>query len=304
MLAKIALESEQFSVYVDAIRNSGGEVALLNSDVRALIWTDYSDPEGLKQVLDQNPQLVWVQLPFAGVDAFAHLLDYSVIFTSAKRAYAEPVAEHALALALALGRAIPERVQTKSWGRKFAASLYDENILIIGGGGIAEKLTNLLEPFRAKVTVLRNRTGKPFQGNAIISGISDFESHLPQAKFIFITCALTNKTRYLFNEKAFLKMRSDSYLINVARGEIIDQTALRNALERKLIAGAAIDVTYPEPLPDGHELWNVPNLLITPHTADTPELVTQLFAERISVNVGAWIKGKPLIGKVDPILGY
>ena len=84
MLAKIALEPEQFPVYVDAIRNSGGEVALLNSDVRALIWTDYSDPEGLKQVLDQNPQLEWVQLPFAGVDAFAHLLVCVGLVDSAK----------------------------------------------------------------------------------------------------------------------------------------------------------------------------------------------------------------------------
>ena len=304
MKVKIALQPEQFSDYVYAIEKSGGVVAPLNSDVHALIWTDYADPDGLKTALDQNPQLEWVQLPFAGVDAFAHLLNHPVLFTSAKRAYAEPVAEHALALALALGRTIPERVQTKSWGRKFAASLYDEDILIIGGGGIAEKLTHLLEPFRAKVTVLRNRTEKPFQGNAIISGISDFESHLPQAKFIFITCALTNQTRFLFNERAFSIMRSDSYLINVARGEIIDQTALCKALERKLIAGVAIDVTYPEPLPDGHELWNVPNLLITPHTADTPELVTQLFAERLRVNVSAWINGKPLTGEVDPDLGY
>ena len=304
MHVKIALEPEQSSVYVDAIEKSGGVVAPLNSDVHALIWTDYADPEGLKTALDQNPQLKWVQLPFAGVDAFAHLLNYPVLFTSAKRAYAEPVAEHALALALALGRTIPERVTAKSWGRKFAASLYDENILIIGGGGIAEKLTHLLEPFRAKVTVLRNRTDQPFNGSVEIHGIPEFNSLLPKAKFIFITCALTDQTRHLFNERAFSTMRSDSYLINVARGEIIDQTALRNALEQKLIAGAAIDVTYPEPLPDDHELWSVPNLLITPHTADTPELVTHLFAERLRINVGAWINGKPLTGEVEPVLGY
>jgi len=304
MHVKIALEPEQSSVYVDAIEKSGGVVAPLNSDVHALIWTDYADPEGLKTALDQNPQLKWVQLPFAGVDAFAHLLNYPVLFTSAKRAYAEPVAEHALALALALGRTIPERVTAKSWGRKFAASLYDENILIIGGGGIAEKLTYLLEPFRAKVTVLRNRTDQPFNGSAEIHGIPEFNSLLPKAKFIFITCALTDQTRHLFNERAFSTMRSDSYLINVARGEIIDQTALRNALEQKHIAGAAIDVTYPEPLPDDHELWSVPNLLITPHTADTPELVTHLFAERLRINVGAWINGKPLTGEVEPVLGY
>ena len=135
-------------------------------------------------------------------------------------------------------------------------------------------------------------------------GFSEFDAAITQAKFIFITCALTSETRNLFNDRTFKLMRSDSYLINVARGEIIDQPALIAALRQNEIAGAAIDVTYPEPLPDGHELWSAPHLLITPHTADTPELITHLFAERLRINVSAWIAGEALTGEVDPILGY
>jgi phosphoglycerate dehydrogenase-like enzyme len=99
-------------------------------------------------------------------------------------------------------------------------------------------------------------------------------------------------------------MRSDAYLVNVARGEVVNQDDLVEALVDGEIAACATDVTYPEPLPEDHPMWKLPNLLITPHTADTMPIVTKLFAERLAINVAAWLSGKPLIGLVDPALGY
>jgi phosphoglycerate dehydrogenase-like enzyme len=99
-------------------------------------------------------------------------------------------------------------------------------------------------------------------------------------------------------------MRSDSYLVNIARGEVVDQDALLEALSSGQIAGAATDVTYPEPLPEGHAMWREPKLIITPHTADTLPQVTRLFSERLRVNVSAWLAGDPLTGVVDKELGY
>jgi phosphoglycerate dehydrogenase-like enzyme len=99
-------------------------------------------------------------------------------------------------------------------------------------------------------------------------------------------------------------MRSDAYLVNIARGEVVDQDALVWALQNQVIAGAATDVTYPEPLPEGHIMWEVPNLIITPHTADTKPIVMRLFSERLRVNISNWLEGKPLVGVVDPELGY
>jgi phosphoglycerate dehydrogenase-like enzyme len=301
---KVALEPKQFPAYLEAIEKAGGVVSPLSGDVTAMVWTDYADVAGLERTIAENPQLKWIQLPFAGVDAFAKVLQNPITFTSAKGSYAEPVAEHALALCLALGRKLPDRVRAVSWGKKFADSLYHEDVLIVGGGGIAEEFAKLLEPFRSRLTVVRKRPTLGFAGNAKVVGFADFESEISKAKFVVLACALTDETRFLLDERAFSLMREDAYLVNIARGEVVDQIALQKALESGQIAAAATDVTYPEPLPEESPLWQLDNLLITPHTADTMPIVTRLFSERLRVNVSAWISGEPLTGLVDPDLGY
>lgn len=303
---KIALEPRQFPAYLEAIERVGGLVVPLAEGPEALVWTDYSQPELLRETIELNPQLRWVQLPFAGVDAFEKLWSLPPIFTSAKRSYSEPVAEHALMLALSLGRAIPKRVKAASWGKKFADSIYDQDVLIVGGGGIAQELVRLLVPFRASVTVLRHRQEEPFDQSEFsrVVGFDSFEQEVAKAKFVFVACALTSKTRGLFNAGIFACMRPDSYLVNVARGEVVNQQDLLNALDSGLIRGAGLDVTYPEPLQDNHPLFGRDDLIITPHTADTMEIVTGLFARRLEENVSAWIAGKNLVGVVDKELGY
>jgi phosphoglycerate dehydrogenase-like enzyme len=302
----IALEPKQFPAYLVAIESSGGKVAPLGPEVRALVWTDYARPDLLAEAIDQNPQLEWVQLPFAGVDAFKAIIQLPLQFTSAKRSYSEPVAEHALMLAMALGRILPQRVRATSWGKKYADSLYDEEVLIVGGGGIAQELVKLLAPFRAKVSVVRNRPAEPFEtlGIAKVVGFESLMSEIPKAKFVILACALTDQTKGLFGTEVFAAMRPDSYLVNVSRGEVVDQDALLTALDSGEISGAALDVTYPEPLPDNHPLFGRDDVIITPHTADTMQIVQRLFADRLRVNVAAWINGKELVGLVDPKLGY
>jgi len=302
----VALEPKQIPAYVEAIEGSGANCVPMSSEVEALVWTDYARPDLLVETLKSNPQLKWVQLPFAGVDAFSHILQHPVTFTSAKRSYSEPVAEHALMLAMALGRVIPQRVKALSWGKKFAASLYDEQVLIVGGGGIAQELVKLLAPFRAKVSVVRRRATESFEthGIATVLPFESLDEELAKSKFVFLACALTDETRWLFDARRFGLMRTDSYLVNIARGQVIDQDALLAALDAGQIAGAGIDVAYPEPLPDGHPLFGRDDLIVTPHTADTGEIVQRLFAERLRVNVSAWLKDEPLTGVVDAELGY
>lgn len=305
----VALEPRQFEAYSTAIGEAGGEVQALGKSVEALVWTDYADPDGLEATLAANPQLRWVQLPFAGVDAFSHIIAnpefHGIVFTSAKGAYAEPVAEHALMLCMALGRRIPDRVRATSWGKKFADSLYDEDVLIVGGGGIAEELCRLLEPLRSRVTVVRKRPIKDRFGERVrVVTFEQLDAELPKAKFVVLACALTPETNQLMNQDRFALMRNDSYLVNIARGRVVDQPALEAALKSGKIAAAATDVTYPEPLPDNSPLWNLPNLLITPHTADTMPIVTRLFAERLRLNVAAYAAGGDLVGVVDRELGY
>lgn len=305
MPVAVALEPKQFDAYVAAIQQGGGQVVPLSPEVRALVWTDYGDPAGLSRALDSNPQLEWVQLPFAGVDAFAEIIQRPLTFTSAKGAYAEPVAEHALMLCMALGRRIPDRVRAKTWGKKYADSLFDEDVLIVGGGGIAQELARLLVPFRARVTVVRKRPAQMgFDDEVRVVGFEQLDAEMPAAKFVVLACALTAETEQLFDAKRFALMRPDSYLVNVARGRVVDQDALQQTLQANGILAAATDVTYPEPLPEESPLWNLDNLLITPHTADTMPIVTRLFSQRLRLNVAAYATGETLVGVVDPELGY
>lgn len=302
-MVQIAMEPKAFPEYLTAAAEAGGEVVPLTKNVEALIWLDYSQPQALAELLDANPQIKWVQLPFAGVDAFADIIRRPILFTSAKGSYREPVAEHALALSLAMMRIIPERVLTKTWGRQFADSLYDSNVLIFGGGGITAELLKLLAPFRVKATVIRKNPA-PMVGAEATLGFDQLDNELTKVDLVILAAALTDETRYLFDAKKFALMKPTSYLVNIARGPMVNTMDLIEALNNGVIAGAAVDVTDPEPLPDGHPLWSAKNIIITPHTADTRKQVVRLFSDRIRENVLAYGQGKPMVGVVDPQLGY
>jgi phosphoglycerate dehydrogenase-like enzyme len=295
--------------YEAAISFGGGVYSAISDEVSGLVWTDSQNVEALGSTLEAHPSISWVQLPFAGTDNFVPLFQEllakgrTVSFTSAKGAYREPVAEHALMLSLALARALPERLAAKSWGRKFAASMYDANVLILGGGGIAGELVRLLKPFRVKISLVR-REPRHMDGVELVTSLADLDELLPRADFVFSCSALTEETRGLFNEKRFKLMKKSAYFINVARGAVVITADLEDALRSGEIAGAGLDVTDPEPLPIGHSLWDAPNIIITPHTADTPEMCIRLLSARIVENVTNLIGDLPLIGQVNLKLGY
>lgn len=300
----IAVEPRSNALYEAAITAVGGKVAPLSSSVGALIWTDYYDVRGLERAIELNPQLQWVQLPFAGVDAFESVLQHPIRFTSAKGSYREPVAEHALMLCMALGRKLPERIRATSWGEKFAVSLYDANVVIVGAGGITDELLGLLKPFRSKVTVVRNQGAVAVPGADQTLGLEQLATVLPTAQFVILACALTPKTRGLVNSELLAKFDPAAYLVNIARGPIVVTEDLLDALAGGKLAGAGIDVTDPEPLPEGHPAWDEPRLIVTPHTADTPQIVADKFSIRLRENVCAYLGSGEWVGLVDPKLGY
>ena len=200
-------------------------------------------------------------------------------------------------------RIIPERVRTQTWGRQFADSLYDSKVLIYGGGGITQELLKLLAPFRAHVTVVRNRPDALIGAQRTVT-FEQLDAELPKADLVILAAALTEQTHHSFNAARFKLMKPEAYLVNVARGPVVDTDDLVQALNSERIAGAAVDVTEPEPLPDGHPLWTAKNVIITPHTADTRKQVVRLFSERIREDVRAYARGTGWVGEVDPVLGY
>jgi len=288
-----------------AIRDGGGEPADVDASAEALVWVNPADIEGLRAALATASSARWVQLPLAGVErvAAAGLLDPGRTWTSAKGAYAEPVAEHALALALAGLRQLPRRIVARSWGPQGGTSLYDQPVTILGGGGIAASLLELLAPLRVTATVVRKRPD-PVPGAARTLDVSRLDEALADPLVVFLALALTPSTVHIIGAAQLAAMRPDAWLVNVARGGIVDTGALVAALTEGAIGGAALDVTDPEPLPDGHPLWELENCIITPHTADTQEMIEPLLARRIRDNVARFAAGQPLIGVVDPALGY
>lgn len=271
----------------------------------ALVWLVPGDPDGLMAALDATPGVRWVQLPFAGVERFAltGMFADGRVWTCAKGSYAEPVAEHALALALAGLRVLPERITARSWGKAEGTSLYDQRVVILGGGGITEALLRQLAPFRVRATVVRRRLDA-LPGAERTVAQDQLDGVLPGALVVFVALALTPETAGIIGARQLGLMDERAWLVNVARGPHVVTEDLVVALSNGTIAGAALDVTDPEPLPDGHALWDLPNAIITPHTADTIEMVQPLLAARIRTNVARFAAGDELEGLVDAAAGY
>jgi phosphoglycerate dehydrogenase-like enzyme len=272
------------------------------------MWLDNDGSEELAEVLQAHPMLSWIQLPWAGVDAFATTIaQYSRpgrVFTCAKGAYAQPVAEHALAMILALMRSLPQRARLTSWEEDVrGVSLHRRRVTILGAGGIARELIRLLAPFGCDITVVR-RVSAPVPGATRTVTAQNLDEVLPTTDVLVIAAALTSQTRSIIGDQQISLIPQGAFLVNIARGPLVDSDALLVALLSAHLGGAALDVTDPEPLPVGHPLWLAPNILITPHQADTPEMTRPLLAERISVNVRAFMNDDDMVGVVDPLLEY
>ena len=285
-----------------AVVEGGGELVPVDR-AEALIWADTGDPVALRAVLDANPGIRWVQLPFAGVEPFVEVLDHDRTWTCGKGVYAEPVAEHALALALGGMRGVGAYARAERWSEPYGFNLLGAHVAILGGGAITRSLVRLLLPFGTYLTVVRNRPD-PIPGVAEVVGTDQLQHAIAEADLVVLALALTPDTEHIIDAAALEVMREDAWLVNVARGRHIDTDALVDALREQRIGGAALDVTDPEPLPDDHPLWALPNCIITPHVGNTPEMGIKLLWARVRENVERFANGDELLGPVHVDLGY
>jgi D-3-phosphoglycerate dehydrogenase len=171
-------------------------------------------------------------------------------------------------------------------------------VAVVGAGGIGRALIELLAPFGVDVVAI-TRSGADDTLPADRLG-----EVLPAAGHVVLAAPATAATRHLIGAPELDAMRDDAWLVNVARGSLVDTDALVAALARGAIGGAALDVTEPEPLPDDHPLWREPRALITPHVANPPGTLRRYLAERVRENVGRFAAGEPLRSVVDADAGY
>lgn len=236
--------------------------------------------------LDRAPRLRFIQSISSGVEFFDRqaLAGRGIRLASASGVNAIAVAEHAMALMLALVRRLHvllDNQRNHLW-RALAArpgELSGKTVLVIGTGSIGAHLSGLLRAFGCRVIGLRRTKSAAFAGFDEIHAFADLVEQLPHADFVVLACPLTDETRHLIGAAALARMKPSAALVNVARGGCVDEAALAAALRDGRIAGAAIDVTQTEPLPPDSPLWDLPELIITPHLAgDTPHYEDRVLA--------------------------
>lgn len=282
----------------DAIEAGGGHVVTTDETDRsadAVVWTDPKRPDGLRSLLDEHPGIEWVQLPWAGIEPFVPVLDHDRVWTCGKGVYADPVAEQALLFSLMGLRGMATYATATTWEPPEGHNLIGATVTIVGGGGIAQSLLRLLEPFGTTNHVIR-RTASPT--------LDDLDDLLPSSDVVVLAVPLTPETEGLFDERRLRLLPDHAWIVNVARGRHVVTDDLVAVLRDGAIGGAGLDVTDPEPLPDGHPLWALPNCFISPHVGNTPEMAVPLLSNRVRDNVRRFLAGEELVGRVDVDAGY
>ena len=306
MTVRVAVEPDCWRrpALAEAVERGGGTVCA-PSEASALVWAEPTQASLIGDMVDANPGIEWVQLPYAGIEPVVSIVTArpGIEWYCGKGVYAEPVAEHALMLALAGMRGMATYARAEQWEAPEGRNLLDASVTVLGGGGITDSLLRLLTPFDCNVTVMRNRP-RPMEGAARVVGPEALADILPGTDVLVLALALTPDTAGIIGAAELAALPDHAWIVNVARGGHIVTDDLVAALQEGQIGGAALDVTDPEPLPEGHPLWALPNCLITPHIANTPEMGLVLLAERVSANVARRIAGEALVGPVYLDLGY
>ena len=286
-----------------AVERGGAAVAARPQDAEAFVWLSYSRAPEITEVLHDGVR--WVQLPSAGVDRWvAHgLFDDRRTWTGAQGAYADDVAEHVLAFILAAARRLPQAAKQRSWVRDEGRRLAGATVGIVGAGGIGTAVIERLAPFGARVLAL-TRSGREIQGAERSLPVQSLDELLEASDYVVLALPLTEESRGLIGARELDLIGPDGWLLNVARGAIVQTDALFEALRENRIAGACLDVTDPEPLPDGHPLWDLENVLVTPHVANPPQLEIDVLASRVEDNVRRFAAGEELVGVIDVCRGY
>jgi phosphoglycerate dehydrogenase-like enzyme len=266
------------------------------------------------ELLTAGKSIQWVQMVTAGVEncvSVPAVKERNILVTNMRRVAGPIIAEHAIAMTLAFTRGLDLFVRAQEegqWRRETPpgrmAVVDGKTMLVVGLGGIGSEVAKRAHALGMKVTATRasGRTGPDYVSYV---GLPDeLPKLISEADFVVNTAPLTPQTKGIFNAALFAKMKPSAYIINVARGGSIVTDDLVDALKNKKIAGAALDVTDPEPLPPDHPLWKTPNVIITPHIASDSDLGSDAQIEVVRENLRRYAAGEPMLSVVDVSRGY
>jgi phosphoglycerate dehydrogenase-like enzyme len=267
--------------------------------------------EILDHCLNDQSQLKWLQAWSAGVNSLPleKLESEQILLTSANGVHAYPISETIIGLMLALTRKIATYVkqqQSKVWHHaQINLEMHAKTVGIVGVGAIGKETAKIAKAFGMKVLGIRH-SGRPEEYVDEMFKPEQLNDMLPLCDYVVITLPLTKETHRMLGAEQFQLMKSSAFLINIGRGEIVDEAALIDALLKEAIAGAGLDVFEKEPLSEDSPLWELENVIITPHTSGSTEFYNKRVMEDIFIpNLKEYIKGnQPSINLVDYRKGY
>jgi D-2-hydroxyacid dehydrogenase (NADP+) len=262
-------------------------------------------------ILERAPHLKWVQTSSAGVDTLVgtKLWQSDVILTTTSGIHVIPMREHVLGMMLMFVRHAPVyfgNKQDRVWKQHIPDQLCGKTLGVVGLGRIGEAIARAAKAFDMRVVATRRHVAKHGTSSAVdmLYPADKLLEMLRESDFVVATVALTEKTRKLIGERELRAMKPTAYIINIARGSVIDEAALTKALKEKWIAGAGLDVFEKEPLPQNSELWTLPNVIITPHVAGLMPDYNARAMEVFCENLRRYLTGQPLINVIDRAKGY
>jgi phosphoglycerate dehydrogenase-like enzyme len=271
------------------------------------------------------PRLRWIHSTAAGIHQLLipEIVNSRITITNARSVHGPVVAEHVLGLMFALAKRLPTAFrmrQRHEWGQEAMTheqpplrELRDATLGIVGVGSIGGQVSGIASAMGMRVIAVRANpmkgvdwvaTNDPIRAQHRVYGPKDMDRMLKEADFVVISAPVTSSTTKLIDAQALAAMKPDSYLINVARGALVDEKALIAALRERKIGGAALDVFEHEPLPGDSPLWGMDNVIITPHQAGISHKLWERQYKLFSENLRRYEKGAPLVGMVDKKAGY
>ena len=281
---------------------------------RETVLAEIADAEILfgghnQELLRAAPKLKWIQSVHAGMDSslLPEIADRDVVITNASGVHAIQVAEHAWALTMALFRGLHTSFRYQiahEWKHPPLQDLHGATASIIGFGGIGRQYAERAKGLQMRVLALDVQHGEKPDHVEALWGTGRLDDALRAADVVFLACPETPETKRIIDARALGLMKDTAFLVNTARGSVVDEAALVEALKNRTIAGAALDVFEQEPLPADSPLWDLENVIITPHNAGASpnrhHRTTAFFCQ----NLRRYLAGQPLLNEVDEALGY
>lgn len=310
-LAAIA-RSGQIPVPIRAVTIEPG--ATVSSDTTGLqiLWRyERASADWVAGAIDALPDLAWLHSDFVGIDSLpvAELARRQVVVTNGTGNYSRPMAEWVILSMLAAAKHLPQFVRQSDagiWDPNHRLGELDGSVaLFLGLGSVGALAAPMAAAMGVEVRgVARSRRSEPPPGVASLVPSEEWRLHLPEADFVVCALPLTPETAGMIDAEALATMKRTAWIVNVARGELIDEPALLSALDRGEIGGAVLDTFVEEPLPKGHPLWRRPNVVVVPHHTWSSPRVAQRMGDLFATQLLAWIQGRPLLNQVDLIAGY